>query len=286
MNLCLAIVMFGVALGIRTVDFKNLLKQPRAGFLGIFSQFIFLPAITFGLVLLIKPTPSVALGLIMVASCPGGNVSNFMTHLAGGNTALSVSLTAFASLAAIVMTPINLQFWGNQYEPTRQILQQVSVDPVSMIRTVSLIMGLPLVLGMWCQHRWPLLADKMVKWLQPLSIVILIAFVAVAFGANFDIFLQVIHIIALIVLAHNALALSGGYLLARVFSLPLRERKTLTIETGIQNSGLGLILIFTFFDGLGGMALIAGWWGVWDIVSGLTVSWLWRKKLSSLFVKL
>lgn len=277
MNLCLAIVMFGVALGIRFEDFRNLLKSPLSSILGIILQFVFFPLITFALILLLQPHPSIALGMMMVAACPGGNVSNFMTHLSGGNTALSVSLTAFASIAAIVMTPINLQFWGNLYEPTRSILQLVQVDPVSMLKTVSMVMGLPLVVGMWWQHSWPNSASILAKWLKPISIVILICFVAVAFGANFDIFLEVIHIIALLVILHNALALTSGYLLASIFGLSLKDRKTLTIETGIQNSGLGLVLIFTFFDGLGGMALIAGWWGVWDIVSGLTVGWIWGK---------
>ncbi|GJM27749.1 MAG: hypothetical protein DHS20C17_03840 [Cyclobacteriaceae bacterium] len=153
------------------------------------------------------------------------------------------------------------------------------MDALSMFKTVSLILGVPLIIGMGWQYYRPKSAAKLAKWLKPLSILILVGFVGAAFGANFDIFLQVIHIIALIVLAHNALALGSGYLLARLCSLSVADRKALTIETGIQNSGLGLVLIFTFFDGLGGMALIAGWWGVWDIVSGLTIGWIWSKKL-------
>jgi BASS family bile acid:Na+ symporter len=119
------------------------------------------------------------------------------------------------------------------------------------------------------------MAQRMAKWLKPLSILIFIAFVAIAFALNFDIFLQVIHLVAAMVLAHNALALTTGYLVARTFSLPLEDQKTLAIETGIQNSGLGLLLIFTFFDGLGGMAIVAAWWGIWHIISGLLVAWLW-----------
>ncbi len=103
-------------------------------------------------------------------------------------------------------------------------------------------------------------------------------FVAVAFSLNYDIFKKVIHLVILIVLIHNAVALSSGYLLARVFSLPLADQKTLTIETGIQNSGLGLLLIFTFFEGLGGMTIIAAWWGIWHILSGLAISWYWSRK--------
>lgn len=278
LNLCLAIVMFGVALDISPSDFKRLWRSPKSSILGVASQFIILPALTFGLILILQPKPSIALGMIMVAACPGGNISNFMTHLSGGNTALSVSLTAFATIAAIFMTPFNLQFWGSLYEPTATILRTVSINPLDIFKTIALILGLPLILGMWWRSYQPTIAQKMAKWLKPLSILIFIGFVAVAFSLNYDIFKKVIHLVILIVLIHNAVALSSGYLLARIFSLPLADQKTLTIETGIQNSGLGLLLIFTFFEGLGGMTIIAAWWGIWHILSGLVISWYWSGK--------
>jgi len=278
LNLCLAIVMFGVALDISPSDFKRLWRSPKSSLLGVASQFIILPALTFGLILILQPKPSIALGMILVAACPGGNISNFMTHLSGGNTALSVSLTAFATVAAIFMTPFNLQFWGNLYPPTASVLRTISINPLDIFKTIALILGLPLILGMWWRSYQPELAQKMAKWLKPLSILIFIGFVAVAFSLNYDIFKKVIHLVILIVLIHNAVALSSGYLLARIFSLPLADQKTLTIETGIQNSGLGLLLIFTFFEGLGGMTIIAAWWGIWHILSGLAISWYWSGK--------
>ncbi len=278
LNLCLAIVMFGVALDIKPGDFKNLISNPKATLLGIFSQFILLPALTFGLILLIKPHPNIALGMIMVAACPGGNISNFMTNLSKGNAALSVSLTAFATVAAIFMTPINLQFWGSLYQPTREILQTVSIDPVQIFKTIALILGVPLLLGMWWRQYRPKIAQNMSKWLKPISILIFLGFIAAAFAINFKIFLETIHLVVFIVFIHNGVALSSGYLLARLFFLPTADRKTLTIETGIQNSGLGLLLIFTFFNGLGGMALVAAWWGLWHIVSGLVLSFFWSRK--------
>jgi BASS family bile acid:Na+ symporter len=270
--------MFGVALDISPADFKRLWRSPKSSLLGVASQFIILPALTFGLILILQPKPSIALGMILVAACPGGNISNFMTHLSGGNTALSVSLTAFATVAAIFMTPFNLQFWGNMYPPTASILRTISINPLDIFKTIALILGLPLILGMWWRSYQPELAQKMTKWLIPLSILIFMGFVAVAFSLNYDIFKKVIHLVILIVLIHNAVALSSGYLLARVFSLPLADQKTLTIETGIQNSGLGLLLIFTFFEGLGGMTIIAAWWGIWHILSGLAISWYWSRK--------
>ena len=147
LNIALAVVMFGVALSITINDFKILFRQPKLILVGVLSQFILLPLLTFLLITIIKPLPSIALGMMMVAACPGGNISNFMTHLAKGNTALSVSLTAFATFLAIFMTPFNFQFYGNLYEPTAQILQTVKLKPLDLVKLVILILGIPLVLG-------------------------------------------------------------------------------------------------------------------------------------------
>ena len=147
-NLTFSLVMFGVALDIKVSDFSNLLKSPKPVVVGIISQFLLIPLVTFLMIILINPSPSIALGMMMVAACPGGNFSNFMTKLAGGNTALSISLTAFASLAALIMTPLNFAVWGSFYEPTASILKTVEVSPMEIARFVLLILGIPLVLGM------------------------------------------------------------------------------------------------------------------------------------------
>ena len=181
LNITLAIIMFGVALGITMDDFKRLFKNPKIVLVGIFSQFILFPMITFLLVNLINPIPSIALGMIMVAACPGGNISNFMTQLSGGNAALSVSLTAFATLVAVLMTPINLAFWGNLYEPTAQILRTVQLDPFELVKLVSLILGVPLLFGMIIRNRKPDLAIKLSKILKPFSILIFLVFIVIAF---------------------------------------------------------------------------------------------------------
>ena len=111
-NIVIALIMFGVALDIRWRHFIDLLKNPKSVVVGAVSQFLLLPALTFLLVLIVKPTPTVALGMILVAACPGGNISNFMSYLAKGNTALSVSLTAVSTSLAVLMTPLNFTLWG------------------------------------------------------------------------------------------------------------------------------------------------------------------------------
>ena len=278
LNIAIAIIMFGVALGISIEDFKRLFKNPKILFVGVFSQFFLLPAFTFLAILIIKPHPSFALGMMMIAACPGGNVSNFFSKMAGGNAALSVSLTAFATLICIFMTPFNLQFWGSLYEPTNVILETVELNWVDLLKLVSLILGIPLFFGMLINHYHSVMAEKIEKVLKPLSMLVFIALIFIAFSQNLDVFKNHIHHVAILVIAHNIFAFILGYFTAKSFGLNKQDTKTIAIETGIQNGGLGLLLIFGFFDGLGGMALLAAFWGIWDVFSGILLATYWGRK--------
>ncbi|MFK5982750.1 MAG: bile acid:sodium symporter family protein [Flavobacteriaceae bacterium] len=278
LNLTLAVIMFGVALNITLSDFKRIINNPKSVLVGVLSQFILLPAFTFLLVLLIKPSPSIALGMFMVAACPGGNISNFMTSYAKGNSALSVSLTAIATLAAIVMTPLNFQLWSSFYEPTSTLINTISISPLEMIKVISLLLGVPLILGMLVRNFFQKFALKSAPYFKVGSVLFFLLLIVLALSKNIDIFKSYIHYVFILVLVHNILALTLGYSIASVFGLSKRNKRTLAIETGIQNSGLGLILIFSFFEGLGGMALLAAFWGIWHIVSGLLLATYWSKK--------
>ncbi len=278
LNIALAVVMFGVALGITLDDFKQLLKQPKLVLIGVLCQFVLLPLVTFLLVVLIKPQPSIALGMFMVAACPGGNISNFMTHLAKGNTALSISLTAFATFLAVFMTPFNFYFYSELYQPTTQILKTVEINSFELVKLVILILGVPLVFGMLFRFKFDALALKLSKLLKPLSIIVFAAIVIIAFSKNIDVFNAYIHHVLVIGITHNIIALLLGFFVAKLFRLSLKNQKTLAIETGIQNSGLGLLLIFSFFNGLGGMAILAAFWGIWHIISGLLLAFYWSRQ--------
>jgi BASS family bile acid:Na+ symporter len=278
LNAILAIVMFSIALDLKPSDFRALLRTPKALLTGMVSQFLVLPALTFAMLLVTNPQPSIALGLILVAACPGGNISNFITHRAGGNSALSVSMTGIATVAAIVMTPFNVAFWGNLYEPTRAILRQTTLDPVSIAITVFFMLILPLMLGVFVNVRRPGFAGRIRKAMQRISMAIFIGFIVLALAANWTFFLSYAGAVAGLVILHNALALSGGYLSARLTRLSEYDRRAITIETGIQNSGLGLVLIFAFFGGLGGMAVAAAFWGIWHAISGLALAAFWSRR--------
>ena len=278
LNIALAVIMFGVALSIKFSDFKRLLQNPKVLLVGIFSQFIILPALTFAAIVIIKPHPSFALGMMMIAACPGGNVSNFFSKMAKGNAALSVSLTAFATVICLIMTPFNLQFYGGLYEPTNEILKTVELNPFELFKLILLILGIPIIIGMTLNHFYENVAKKIETVLKPFSMIVFLALIIIAFYENIEIFLEYIHLVAALVIFHNIGAFVIGFYSAKSFGLKKREQKTISMETGIQNGGLGLLLIFQFFDGLGGMALLAAFWGIWDIFSGMLLGIYWGRK--------
>ncbi|HAF27851.1 MAG TPA: symporter [Bacteroidales bacterium] len=284
LNITLAFVMFGVALELKTERFKKVFLNPKPAIVGITAQFIILPLLTLGLVLALNPAPSIALGMILVAACPGGNISNFMTSLAKGNTELSVTLTAVADFSALVMTPFNFAFWGAVYAAIYSkgsgLIIPIEIDPVEMFKTMIILLGIPLTIGMLFAYKFPKVTSKIVKPIKIASIVIFAAYVIAALSLNWGYFLKYVHLIFLIVLIHNALALTTGFSLAKIFKLSRNNIRTITIETGIQNSGLALVLIFNpkLFNGLGGMAFIAALWGIWHIISGLGIAAYWSRK--------
>jgi len=278
LNLILGLVMFGVSLELRPADFRAALAKPRALAIGLLAHHVVFPAATYLLALALHPRPSIALGMILVASCPAGNISNFLTHVARGNTALSVSISTLSTLAAIVMTPFNLAFWGGLYGPAQPILRTVAVNPLEMFAHVLLLLGLPLAAGLFVSRRAPRFSARAVKPFKLFSLGFFGLFVLGALAANWQYFLEYVGMVVGIVFVHNALALATGYGLARGVGLPERDRRAVSIECGIQNSGLGLILIFSYFDGLGGMAVVTAWWGIWHIVAGLSVAGVWSRR--------
>ena len=291
LNIVLALVMFGVALGIKPQTFVDIIKNPKSIITGIICQIFLLPALTLLLIMACGDfiSPMIALGMILVASCPGGNVSNFITSLSRGNSELSVSLTAVNTAACIFTTPINFAFWGKLYLNFANNhligeLPELQIPFWEIFKSIVIIMGIPLVLGMLCGQYLPKLTKILKKPLQYLSVVVFIAMVIMIFVGNFDAFMRCIKYIFLVVLIHNLLALGIGFGTSTLLKLPYKDRRTLTIETGIQNSGLGLILLLNpnifpetgVWANNGGMLVITAWWGVWHIVSGLTLAYTWR----------
>jgi len=278
LNIILAFVLFGIALELKKEDFTSLLKNKKSAAAALFSHFIILPVITFALIKIIQPPASIALGMILVGACPGGNMSNLFTHLAKGNTALAVSITSISHLLAIVLTPLNFSFYGSMYTPAAQLLKEIHLSPSEVFETVSVIIILPLIVGIALRNKKPVWAERLLPVMKKFSVIAVVVFIAAAFVSNARVFSQTFATVFPIVVIHNALALTCGFLYARLLKLPFADCKTITFETGVQNSGLGLILIFSFFNGLGGMALVAATWGVWHLISGAALGFWWGRK--------
>ena len=290
-NIILAFVMFGVALGIKPRTIKDIFKKPKSIITGAILQWFVLPAITFAVALALSPviTPMIALGMILVASCPGGNISNFLSSLSKGNIVLSVSLTALTTAMAPIITPINFFFWGSMYSHFISIKSDIPmlvIPFVPMLEQILLLLGLPIVLGLLFAHYFPSATKKIIKPSQIISVLLFVGMVVVSFAQNFQIFIDNIFYVFFIVMLHNGTALATGYFGGKAAGLPLNDTKSLTIETGIQNSGLGLILLFNphifppeiWHGHYGGMLFITAWWGIWHILSGLCVAYYFRRK--------
>lgn len=276
-NAAIGLMMLGVALDLKVEDFKRIFVSPKAPLIGLGAQFILLPFFTFLFTLILRPHPSMALGMILVAACPGGNLSNILTYLAKGNCALSISMTAVSTAAAIIMTPLNLAVWGHFNPDTAVILESVRLSPFDVFVTIFIILGIPLVIGLSLSRIFPSLADRVRKPFKIFSLVFFITIVCGALAANWSIFLRVIGLVAFFVLLHNALALNLGYWSGRLFGLDDRDTRAVTIEVGIQNSALGLVLVFNFFEGLGGITIIVAWWGIWHIIAGLITAFIFTR---------
>jgi len=277
LNVVLGLIMLGVALDVTIDDFKVVVRKPKPMIIAIIAQLLVLPAVTFGLTLILPVTASMALGMILVACCPPGNISQVLTHRSGGNVALSVSMTAVSNLIYIFVLPFSVAFWGSLRPDTKALLHVVALNGWQMLLEILLVIGLPFAVGLAVRHRLPRLATRIQPFVKWFSLLALLGFIVAALAGNWTYFVAFLGLIVLAVTIHDAVALAIGWTTAAVGGLGTRERKAMTFEVGIRNAGLGLGLIFTFFGGLGGMAIVAGWWGIWDIVAGLVVAALWAR---------
>ncbi len=278
LNVVLAIVMLGIAMDTRASDFKEVRRMPRAMAVGIAAQFILLPAITFCLTLLLGVRGSIAMGMILVASCPPGGTSNILTYRSRGNVALSVSMTGISSLIAIFLMPLNVAFWGGLQPEASKILEDVDLSALEMLVHVVLVIGVPFIIGLTIAEKKPEFTAKVQPWVKRFSLWALVGFIVASLASNISIFWDYIPIVFIVVFLHDTLALALGYGIASSFKLDEYNRRAITFEVGVRYAGLGLGMVFTFFDGIGGMALVAGWWGIWDLIAGLGLSSWWARR--------
>lgn len=295
-NIILAFVMFGVALGIKLDTFKDVFRNPKSVLTGIGLQWVALPALTCLLAIVLNPviTPMVAIGMILVASCPGGNISNFISSLSKGNVELSVSMTAVSTLFAPIITPFNFWLWGTLYcrfAAVKNDIPTLEIPFAEMLEQIVLILGIPIILGVIVSRYLPRVAKALAKPAQILSILLFIGMVVVSINkvltgldSTWAVYAALLTALVVVII-HNALVLGTGYAGASLMKVAPADRRSLTIETGIQNSGLGLALLLNpaIFDPAvwhnnGGMVIITALWGVWHIIAGLSVASIFRRQ--------
>lgn len=266
--IALMLVMFGVALGLRVKDFRILAAQPSLYIGGVIAQVLVLPLVTFGLIHVISPPPSIALGMIVVACCPGGSVSNLLTYLSRGDVAVSVALTATSSMLAAFLTPVSTLFWAQAYAPTAKLLASLEVSPLLFIGQTTLLLAIPLAAGMIVAARAPDVAMRIRKRTTLTGAAVLGGTIIYGIVYFYPILWPAVGLLASVTIIHNTVAFATGATIGWVLSRQSAVRRALTFEIGIQNSGLALIILLAQLKGVGGAAAIAAVWGVWHLIAG------------------
>ncbi len=273
----LVLVMFSVALGLRIDDFSFLRDRPVLFFGGVFAQVVALPFVTYLLILALSPPASIALGMIVVACCPGGAVSNLLTYLSRGNVAASVALTTTSSLLAAVLTPASILAWSHAYKPTASLLQSLDVSPLLFLAQTTMLLAVPLVCGMAVAAKAPDVAARIRKRTTIFGVSVLVGVIVYGIAYFFPVLYPALPMLGTIVILHNAVAFATGAAAGMLLSGLSPTRRALTFEIGIQNSGLALVILLSQLRGLGGAAAIAAVWGVWHLVAGGLLALFFRQ---------
>lgn len=266
--LALMLIMFSVALGLKPADFAAIAKTPRPYLSGVTAQVIGLPLLTLALVFTLKPSPSIALGMIVVAACPGGNVSNLMTFFGRGEVALSVAMTATSSIIAAIFTPSLILFWSNLYPPTAALLRSIEFDPVAFLLQTTILLAVPLGAGMATARLAPALAERIRGPGAAIGGGLIVILVIAGLYGVAPRLLGAMALIVPPVIIHNMLGFTLGAAAARIGRAADAGRRAITFEVGIQNSGLALVILLSQMQGLGGATAIAAMWGVWHLIAG------------------
>ena len=266
----LAIIMFGMGLGLVTGDFVRLFSFPKAVLVGLCNQLLLLPLIGFAIVVLFDLNPSMAIGVMIISVCPGGPTSNLITQVSRGNIGLSVTLTALASLITVFTIPILLSktiayFTGN----TGVIIQLPILETMVQILVITII---PICIGMMIRKRNEGFALRMEKPMRTASTVLFVIIFLVIIIANKDNLVQAMKEVGLATLLLNLLTMGLGFLTAKLFGIAGNSQITITIESGIQNGTLAFVIATSILNNLE-MGLPAGAYSIWMFITGGILMW-------------
>lgn len=266
-TILLGIVMFGMGLTLKAVDFKLVITNPVPVIIGVCAQYVIMPLSAFLIAYMMNLPAELAAGLVLLGSVPGGTASNVMVYLAKGNVPLSITMTSFSTLLAPIATPLILLLLAGKWMP---------VDPIAMFTSIIQVIIIPIILGIVIRRVVPQIVEKSINVIPLISVVAIMIIVSAVVAGNVDTIASAGSIIFAAVVLHNAFGLLFGYITARVLGLDESSRRAISIEIGMQNSGLGVALATAHFGPLAALPSVLG--AVWHNISGPILATYWSKK--------
>lgn len=273
----LAFTMLTIALSLRVEDFGFVRRHPVSVLTGFLAQVVALPLATLLLIKILSVGPALALGMLIVACCPGGAMSNLITRIAGGDTAYSVSLTMLSSVFSTVMLPLAILFWVSLHAPADALIDNVEIDRVAFVLRTCATLVAPLVVGMVFTHLRPTWAQKLSRIFMPVSLLILVSLIVIGLVSNFDVLKEYGTSMLPLVILHNAVAFMVGGAIGYTCLPDKRKARALVFEVGIQNAGLGLLVILTELGSFGEAAILVGTWSIWHLIGGFILASAFRR---------
>ncbi|MFC0273472.1 bile acid:sodium symporter family protein [Metabacillus herbersteinensis] len=266
-TILLGIVMFGMGLTLKAVDFKLVITNPVPVLIGVCAQFVIMPLIAFLIAYLMKLPAELAAGLVLLGSVPGGTASNVMVYLAKGNVPLSITMTSITTLLAPIATPSILLLLAGKWMP---------VDPMAMFISIIQVIILPIILGIVIRKILPRVVEKSISVVPLISVLAIMIIVSAVVAGNAASLAKAGFLIFMAVMMHNAAGLLLGYLTALVLRLDENTRRAISIEVGMQNSGLGVALATAHFGPLAALPSVVA--AVWHNITGPILATYWSKK--------
>lgn len=267
-NYLLGLVMFGMGLTLNLKDFKIVFSRPKDVIIGCLAQFTVMPLLAWLLTRLFSLDEALALGVVLVGCCPGGTASNVITYLAKGDLALSVGMTAVSTLLAPVLTPLLVWLLAGE---------TVDVDVVGMLLSILWVVILPIALGLLVKRFWPRATEQASAYLPALSTLAICLIVLIVIAANAHKLLDGGLVILLVVVLHNVCGLAAGYLIGTLLHLTPAKRRAISVEVGMQNSGLASSLATLHFAAYPLATIPGALFSVWHNISGAIVAKLYSR---------
>ena len=265
----LGIIMFGMGMTMTLGDFKGVLQSPKAVTIGVLAQFIVMPTLAYLLCKLFNLPTEIAIGVILVGCCPGGTASNVITYMAKGNTALSVACTSVSTILAPILTPAIFYVLASQW---------IDINAMSMLKSILQVVLFPIVLGLLVRAILKNKVDHYIQVMPLISVVAIVAIVAAIIAGSKTQILESGLMILGVVILHNGFGLLLGFWAARIFKLPYTDCKAISIEVGMQNSGLGIALAAVHFALSPITAVPSAIFSLWHNISGSALATYWAAK--------